>query len=173
MEIEKNGEFKNVRLNTIPLGESVVVEKIFDEGLKIETKFGFAYNHKFKYNGEEVSTLMSETQNKEFEKFKKGDNINIKRVAKEALFNTKDGKKVSRVIGVYEFEKVGGETSSTPTQPEFGGEEVVLDDVQLSIVKYMIDNNLSGDAEIKYKGQVKKIKDVLPTEVLKNPKKYQ
>lgn len=166
-EKEKNGKvYKNVRLSDIEPKDSVVVEKMFDTGFKVETKFGTAYAVKLKYNDEEVSTFMSEKLYDDWLKVPKGK-VEIERT----LIQDKD-KKWIMPYKIKSLEEGGEEEVE-----EVKRNTEVLTDKQLKMLKYYNENKKTPDDLVQVtndNGEVeqKRFRDVIPVDILNTAHKY-
>ncbi len=85
--VNKNGtEYKNIDIRDIPFDGSIDIELMFNQPLEIDGKYGVSHSYKMIYNGEEVSTFVSdyfkspaygENLNSLMVKFKQGDKLRL------------------------------------------------------------------------------------------------
>jgi hypothetical protein len=101
----KNGkEYRNINLKDIDVGNSIVVEKMFVEGLKVAGKFGDVFSVGVKYNDELVSFWLNIKQNEAFKSVGDvGDKIKV--TAKEDRYQNPKTK-VTMLVKNFDFEKV-------------------------------------------------------------------
>jgi len=113
--VKENGKWKNLKLADIPLMDSVVVEKIFENTFEGNGKFGVFYTTKVKCEGmEDVGLLLSSKQNDDWSKMPLGK-VTITKSVKEIEFKNRDGGVTKKPVSIYTFES--GEQSSNSTQP--------------------------------------------------------
>lgn len=103
--ITTNGQYKNIKLEQMEDGESIVVEKIFIEGKPIRSKFQvhgkpevFNYSCKVNYDGEPVAFFLNteDAHNRYKAIGEVGDKIVI--TAKEEKYLDYKGKKAVRTL---------------------------------------------------------------------------
>lgn len=103
-EVEVNGQYRNIKLNKIPKGKFIVVEKNFVEGKLFEGKYGKSYICSVSYNGESGSFFLNEKYHNQYKAIGgQGDHIRIGR-DDEVIDNAKTG--VKMIVPKYFFEKV-------------------------------------------------------------------
>lgn len=101
----KNGkEYKNLTLKDINIGNYIIVEKQFAEGLKVKGKFGDVYSIGVKYNDDLCSFWLNEKQHDKYKELGGiGDKLKI--TAKEERATNPKTKVVMLYVS-FDFEKV-------------------------------------------------------------------
>jgi hypothetical protein len=111
-------EYENFKLSGMDLGESVVVEKIFDKTFEGEGIYGTYYTTTLKYEGNEYKTLFSSTQNQSWLELPNGM-VKITKCAEERKFNVK-GKEIKKLVTFYKMESLEDNPEKKPDIKLFG-----------------------------------------------------
>ena len=99
-----------------------------------------------------------------------GSSVNITRTASEVEYKDEKGDTKKSMVSNYELVVVGEKSPSSPSSNS--SPSIVLSQKQLDVVKHLTSPMVNADDEINFDGVVKKIRDVLPAEVVANPEKY-
>lgn len=155
MNIIKNGEYNNVKLSHMGVGNIETFEKIYEEGKPIVKDFGegnkTSYLTGLKYKGQNVSTFFSEKQYEEYQKLPLGF-FTIEKI--------QDGKWVNYIFK--ECKNAGNKVVV---------EDVVLDNKQLKALE-IYKKNRNRKQLIEVDGVKVTMEEFLPQDVLNNPEVY-